>query len=160
MDLDAIDRKILRAVQDDCTLSAEALGDACGASPSTALRRLKRLRDDGVITAEVAILDARKVGRPLSMIVGVRLEDDAAIAASFVREMREHEAVMQCYFVTGSADYILHVSAADMEEYDAFVQTCLIANPAVSMTETHVVIRPVKVGLKAPIAEPVSNPRD
>ena len=106
-----------------------------------------------MISAEVAVVDPKRVGRPLLMIVGVRLDrETAAIAADFVRRMQAHPAVMQCYFVTGSADYILHLSVRDMEEYDGFVQT-LVANPHVSMTETHVVIKPLKVGLKVPIGD-------
>lgn len=154
MDLDPIDRKILRAVQENCMLSADELGAISDASPSTALRRLKRLRDAGIITAEVAVIDPKKVGRPLLMIVGLQLErDDARVAAAFVRQMREHPAVMQCYFVTGAADYILHVSARDMDEFNEFVQTHLVANPHVLMTATSVVVSPLKVGLKVPIAD-------
>jgi Lrp/AsnC family transcriptional regulator, leucine-responsive regulatory protein len=149
MELDPVDKRILRAVQTNCALSADELGQLCGASPSTALRRLKRLRDGGVITAEVAVVDPKKVGRPLLLIVGLRLDrDDAPIAAAFVRRMREHPAVTQCYFVTGSADYIIHISARDMDEYNGFVQTQLVSNPHVRMTETNVVISPLKVGLK------------
>ncbi len=151
MHLDAIDRKILRLVQGNCMLGADELGEKCGASPSTALRRLKRLRDAGVIVEEVAVVDPKKVGRPLLMIVGVRLDrDNAKVAAAFIRQMREHPAVMQCYFVTGSADYIVHISARDMDEYNTFVQT-LISNPHVTMSETNVVISPLKTGLKIPI---------
>lgn len=154
MDLDTVDKKILRAVQANCMLSAEELGEVCGASPSTVLRRLKRMRDAGIITAEVAVVDPRKVGRPLLMIVGLQLErDDARIASAFVRQMREHPAVMQCYFVTGPADYIIHVSARDMDEFNEFVQTHLIANPHVLMTATSVVVSPLKVGLIVPIAD-------
>jgi Lrp/AsnC family transcriptional regulator, leucine-responsive regulatory protein len=153
MELDAVDRKILRAVQANCLLNADALGEACGASPSTVLRRLKRLREEGVITAEVAVVDPKKVGRDLLMIVGVRLErDNTQVAAAFVRQMREHPAVMQCYFVTGTADYIVHISARTMDEYNEFVQT-LIANPHVQVTETNVVIKSLKVGLTVPIGD-------
>ena len=88
------------------------------------------------------------------MIIGLRLErDDARIAGEFMRRMREHPAVMQCYFVTGSADYIIHISAADMDEFNAFVQAELVANPHVAVTETNVVINALKVGLKIPIAD-------
>lgn len=154
MDLDNIDRKILRAVQANCLIGAEDLGAAANISPSTALRRLKRLRDTGVITAEVAIVDPRKVGRPLQMIVTLRLErDDLRIAAAFVQRMRAHPAVMQCFFVTGSTDYIVHLSVVDMDEFNAFVQSELVSDPNVAMTETHVVITPVKVGLAVPIGE-------
>src|SRR4051812_20825865 len=69
MQLDRIDRKILAAVQADCTIGADQLGALCGASPSTALRRLKKLRAAGVIVAEIAVLDGKKVGRGLLMIL-------------------------------------------------------------------------------------------
>jgi DNA-binding Lrp family transcriptional regulator len=152
--LDRIDRKILAAVQADCTLGAEVLGEICGASPSTVLRRLKRLRETGVIAAEVAVLDGAKVGRGLLMILGVRLDrDDSRIATEFRRSLQAHPAVMQLYFVTGSSDYILHVSAESMAEFDDFLETMIVANPNVAVTETHVVIRPLKVGLAVPIAD-------
>ena len=153
MQLDGIDRRILAAVQADCTIGADALATLCGTSPSTALRRLRKLRADGVIKAEVALVDGRKVDRPLLMIVGVRLErEDARLAAEFRRRLQDHPAVMQMYFVTGSADYILHVSARTMEEYDAFIEAELVSDPNVAMTETNVVIRPLKMGLSLPIA--------
>lgn len=123
-------------------------------SPSTALRRLKRLRDTGVITSEVAILDPRKVGRPLLMIVGVRLErDDASVVGNFLDRIRADPAVMQCYFVTGSADYILHISARDMDEFNELMQDLLVSNPHVSMSETSVVMKSIKVGLTLPILD-------
>lgn len=154
MDLDPVDKRILRAVQAKCTLNADELAEASGVSPSTALRRLKRLRDERVITAEVAVVDPKQVGRPLHMIVGVRLErEDAKSATAFKRQMREHPAVLMCYFVTGNADYIMHISAASMEEFNDFVQSHFVSNPLVSMSETNVVISPVKVGLAVPIAD-------
>jgi len=154
MELDAVDKRILRAVQARCTLNADELAEASGVSPSTALRRLKRLRDARVITAEVAVLDPKQVGRPLQMIVAVRLErDDGRAVRGFIMEMQKHPAVTQCYFVTGSADYMLHLTVADMDEFNTFVERQLIANPHVASTDTHVVINPIKVGLAVPIAD-------
>jgi Lrp/AsnC family leucine-responsive transcriptional regulator len=154
MQLDRIDRKILAAVQTDCSIGADELGALCGASPSTALRRLKKLRATGVIMAEVAVLDRDKVGRALLMIVSLRLErEDARIVAEFRRSLEAHPAVMQMYFVTGAADYVLLVSAGTMAEFDQFIETMLVSNPHVAMTETHVVLRPLKVGLSVPVAD-------
>jgi Lrp/AsnC family leucine-responsive transcriptional regulator len=133
---------------------ADELADVSGVSPSTALRRLKRLRDAGVIKAEVAVLDPRKVGKPLHMIVAVRLErDDGHAVRVFIDQIRRHPAVTQCYFVTGSADYVLHMSVSDMDEFNEFVQQKLIANPHVAATETNVVIKAIKAGLAIPIED-------
>lgn len=154
MHLDRVDRKILRAVQSNCMLGTDELSNLCDASPSTILRRLKKMRKAGVITSEVALVDPKMVGRPLLFILGVRLErDDADVAADFTRKLKENPAVMQCFLVTGAADYIVHVSAKDMEEYERFVQSMLISNPHVTMTETNVVISPLKLGLSVPIDE-------
>ena len=82
MQLDTIDRKILRALQIDCMVGADALSERCGASPSTVLRRIKKMRKAGVITDEVAIVDARKIGRPLLLILGIRLENEKVNTAA------------------------------------------------------------------------------
>ena len=149
--LDAADRRLLRTVQEDCLMPADQVGERCGMSASTVLRRLKRLRKLGVIRAEAAVVDPRKVGKPLQFIIGVRLEgEDAQIARAFLDRVRFNPLVTQCYFVTGSADYVLHVCARDMEEYNGFVQD-LVSDPHVAMSETHVVIDPVKVSLAVPI---------
>jgi Lrp/AsnC family leucine-responsive transcriptional regulator len=152
MDLDSIDRRILRAMQLKCTLNADELAQASGVSPSTALRRLRRLRDARVIVSEVAIVDPKKLGRPLQMIASLKLKgEDAKAATAFRRQMCEDPMVMMCYFVTGSADYVVHVTASDMSEFNDFVQSRLVANPHVVFSETNVVIEAVKVGLALPI---------
>jgi Lrp/AsnC family transcriptional regulator, leucine-responsive regulatory protein len=152
MRLDNVDKKILRVVQRNCLIAADELAEQAHTSASTALRRLKRLRDNGVITKESAHVDAAKIGRPLLLIVGVRLErDDSKIVSAFVNELRANEAVMQCFFVTGTADYVIHFSARDMAEYDAFVQSTLVANPHVVVTETNVVINALKLDVAVPI---------
>lgn len=151
--LDAADRRLLRIIQRDASRSAEEIGAQCGMSASTALRRLKRLRAAGVIRSEAAVLDPVKVGRPLLLIMGVRLErEDAAIIQNFLDRVIADPAVMQCYFVTGSSDYILHISARDMDEYEAFLRE-LISHPHVAMSETHVVIKAIKVSLSVPIED-------
>lgn len=149
--LDAADKRLLRIVQQDCALAAEELGVRCGMSASTVLRRLKRLRATGVIRQQAAILDPRKIGRPLQLIVGVKLiQEDGPAVAAFLDRIRANPIVTQCYFVTGSADYIIHISARDMDDYNEFVQE-LVSDPHIGMSETSVVINPVKVSLAMPI---------
>lgn len=150
--LDNVDKNILRAVQRNCLIGADEIAESAHTSASTVLRRLKKMRETGIITKESAHVDPAKVGRPLLMIVGVRLiNDDAKIAADFVRQLRQHHAVMQCFFVTGSVDYIIHFSARDMAEYEQFVQGMLIANPDVGISETNVVINALKLDVAVPI---------
>ncbi len=150
--LDALDRRLLREYQDNCLLTADELAGKCGTSPSTALRRIQRLKREGVIRSEVAVIDGAKAGRGLLLFVNVRLErDDSRSAKAFVERIVSHPDVMQFYFVTGTPDYVIMLSARSMEDYDAFVQDYLVADPQVVMADTNVVIRPLKMSLAIPI---------
>jgi DNA-binding Lrp family transcriptional regulator len=152
--LDALDRRLLRVHQENCLLSADELADRCGTSASTALRRLKRLRRTGVIRAEVAVVDGPRVGRGLLLLVSVRLErEDERGVRAFVERIAAHPDVTQFYFVTGTTDYVIMLSVRGMEDYDRFLQETLVTDPLVIMTDTNVVIRPLKMGLAVPIDE-------
>lgn len=153
--MDALDRRILREVQRDCSGSAAELAERSGTTESTALRRLKRLRRDRIIRGEVALVDGAKVGRGLLLFVTVRLErDDSRSANAFRERIIAHPDVMQFYFVTGTPDYVILLSARSMEDYYAFVEQYLVADPQVVLADTNVVIRPLKMSTFIPIDEP------
>jgi Lrp/AsnC family leucine-responsive transcriptional regulator len=155
--MDALDLRILRNVQCDCSGSAAELAERCGTTESTALRRLKRLRSDGVIRGEVALVDAAKVGRGLFVFVRVRLErEDGRGVNDFIRGVSGHSDVLQFYFVTGTTDYVILLNVRSMEDYDAFLQKHLVPNPIVVMSDTNVVIRPLKMSTAIPIDQPAA----
>ena len=158
--MDALDRRILRAVQDDSSASAADLADRCGTTESTALRRLKKLKDNKIIRREVALVDPVKVGRGLLVWVTVRLErDDGPGARAFIDRVRSHPDVQQFYFVTGSPDYLILLCLRTMADYDAFLQENLVADPLVVMSETNVVVRPLKMGAVIPIDDSLEDER-
>ena len=115
-DLDTHDRAILVELQKDSRVSVSALAEASGLSTASVQRRVKRLRDTGVILGEVAVLNQKALGYDLTFIVQVELEREKV---SHVREFRtrlEREArVQQVYYVTGEADFILICLARDMK---------------------------------------------
>lgn len=153
--MDALDRRLLREVQRDCALSAAQLGKRCGTTGSTALRRLKLLRRKGIIIGEVAVIDAQKVGRGLLLFVRVRLErEDERGLRAFSKRITAHPDVLQFFFVTGTADYVILLSVRQMEDYDRFLQDHLVSDPLVVMSDTNVVIRPLKMSLAVPIDDP------
>ena len=153
MKLDAIDRRLLAAIQVDSSQSAQRLAGRVGISPSAAQRRLKRLRDSGVVRQEIAVVSHEAVGRPLLLVVEVRVENDhEPEATAFVRRLERAPEVMQCYYVTGRADYVLLCSFRDMSEYETFSQAMFVENPNVVSFETSVVIKPLKVGLQVPVS--------
>lgn len=150
--IDRLDAKILNLVQRNNRLTVEQIGDEIGLSASACQRRLSRLRKDGVIRGDVAIVNPAKVGRSLTMIVEVTLERERADdLAAFKQAMRDHPQVMQCYYVTGDKDLVLIVAMRDMQEFERFQQTFCTENPAVSRFSTSVVVDPVKVSLALPV---------
>lgn len=152
MKLDAIDRKLLEAIQIDAAQTSEQLAEHVGLSPSAAQRRLKRLKDAGVVRQEVAVVSHEAVGRQLILIVEVRVEHDhEPEATNFTRRLETAPEVMQCYYVTGRADYILLCTFRDMGEYGDFSQRMFVENPNVVSFETSVVIKPVKMSLSVPV---------
>lgn len=151
---DGLDRRILREVQRDCSMSAAQLAERCATTESTALRRLQRLRDRGVIRSQVALVDGALVGVGLQLFVRLRLEreDDRGIQA-FIDRVAAHPNVLQLHFVTGSCDYLILLAVHGMADYDAFLQACLVHDPIVVMSDTSVVIRTVKATTALPIDE-------
>ena len=156
--MDALDRRILRELQRDCSQSAARLAETCGTSESTALRRIHRLRREGVIRGKVAVVDGARVGRGLLIFVQVRLErEDGAAVTAFVERVRKHPDVLQFHFVTGTPDYIIMLCVRSMEDYDAFLQEHLVSDRLVVMSETNVVVRPLKMSTAIPVDDPIAG---
>jgi len=115
--MDQFDARILEALQHNARLTAEALAQRVGLSPDACRKRLARLRAGDVIAAEVAILHPEAVGRGLILIVEVTLQSERLSDIDrFKRRMQDAPEVMQCYYVTGNADFIMIVSMRDMAD--------------------------------------------
>lgn len=150
--MDSFDKQILKRIQLDNRVSTEDIGAEVGLSATAVQRRLKRLRGEGVIRAETAILDPDKLGRPMTFILEVAMERERAdLMDEFRRAMLNTEEVQQCYYVTGAADFILVLTMSDMAEFDAFTRRVFFGNPNIRRFDTRVVIDRVKVGLEVPI---------
>ena len=153
--MDALDRRILREVQRDNSGSATDLAERCGTTESTALRRLKRLRDGKVIQRQVAVIDPAKVGRGITVVLTVRLERETpAVLDAFRKRLAAHPDITHCYFVTGSWDYVLILTVSAMADYDRFLTEMIVGQKAVVATDTHVVLQPMKSAAPIPIDEP------
>jgi DNA-binding Lrp family transcriptional regulator len=151
-ELDELDRKILARYQVDARQSAESIGAEVGLSTAAVHRRLKRLRDEGVIAAEVAVLDPGALGLPLTCVVTVDVDRESlAELDRFAARMRACPSVQQCYYVTGDTDFVLLVSAADMASYEQFTREHILSDPNVRGFTTYVVLRRMKTGLALPI---------
>jgi Lrp/AsnC family leucine-responsive transcriptional regulator len=153
--VDRIDRKILGHYQHDTRRIAKSIGADVGLSAAAVQRRLKRLRAEGVIAAEIAVLDRGLIGESIVTCI-VTLSMAAAPAPGahldrFRRQMVDHPMVQQCYHVTGTSDFVVIVIAKSMEAYGAFTRRWFESNPHVTRYDTHVALERVKVGLSLPV---------
>jgi Lrp/AsnC family leucine-responsive transcriptional regulator len=152
-ELDTFDRAILRELQRDCGQSSNSIAAAVSLSATAVQRRIKRLRENGVIVAEQAIVNPVAVGCPLSILIQVTLTQGRAdILADFKRRAQSTTEVQQCYYVTGDYDFLLIVSVANMVDYERLTHRLFFENPSIQKFHTIVVMEPVKVGLNVNIA--------
>lgn len=148
--LDAFDRAILDIVQADNRLPNREIAARVNLSETAVRRRLDRLRADGVIRADIAMLDRDRLGQTL--VVSVIFRDDMAEAYEcFIAQMQESDRVTQCYSIAGEVDFILHVHAASLREFEDWAKSTLLADPVVQRYETAVVFTTHKFSTAIPM---------
>ncbi|MBV7259083.1 Lrp/AsnC family transcriptional regulator [Erythrobacter crassostreae] len=141
--LDACDRRILAEIQHDLRRSPDEIAEAAGTSVSSYRRRLKRLRESGVIEREVALVRHGQLG--IDIIVMVSLNEERGPEYDRLKRIyRRSPQITQCYSVTGDADLILHVHMPDMATFENWIETNIIEDQAVKRCTSHVVYSRVK----------------
>ena len=146
--LDRFDLAILNILQADNTTPQRVIAQAVNLSAPAVQRRIQRLKDSGVIRANVAVLDPVKVGKPLTIVLEVHLENERPDRTAPLRErIAAEEAVQQCYSVTGEADYLLVVNVASMADYEALTQRLFEGDDNVRRFRTSVALGCLKAGL-------------
>ena len=151
-DLDQLDIAILACLQEDARTIAETIGAKVGLSAAAVQRRIKRLREAGVIEREVAVLSPEALGLSMTFVVMVELErENLAVLDAFRRQVLADDCVQQCYYVTGNADFVLVVTCPDMAGFEAFTRRMFFDNPNVRHFTTSVAMDRVKVGLSLPL---------
>lgn len=120
--LDALDLRILRELQIDASLSNVELARRVHLSPSPCLARVRSLESQGVIRQYVALLDASRLGLHLNVFITISLRHQTLDALErFEEHVCMHEEVMECYLMTGDADYLIRVAVADMAALERFI---------------------------------------
>jgi Lrp/AsnC family leucine-responsive transcriptional regulator len=150
-ELDRFDRQILALVQRDCTLAAEVIASEVGLSASAVQRRLKRMREDKTILAQIAVVDPKRVGRPLTFVAAAEIERERPeLLQELRRWLHSEPAVQQVYYVTGTADLVMIITAESVEDYDALTARLIAENPNVRRVTTSVALHTFKRGLCVP----------
>lgn len=153
MELDAIDRKILRALQADGRISNQDLADRVGLSPSPCLRRVKALEASGVLQRYVALLDPAAVGQGLHAVVEVRLERQTSdTVARFEKEIVKFPQVLECHLMAGDWDYVLRVVARDLDDFREFCVNRLARIAGVGNVKSNISMKQVKYSTALPLA--------
>ena len=150
--MDKIDAAILELLQKNNRLTSEELGDLVNLSPSACQRRLKRLRSEGIIEADVSIISPTTAGRPITMLVMVSLERERAdIVDSFKNAVRKAREIMMGFYVTGDADFVLVLTAKSMEDYEEFSRKFFYNCTDIKSVKTMVVMDRIKASFEFPI---------
>ncbi len=140
-DLDATDRQLLDLLQQDSRRSLEVLAEGVALSAPAVQRRIKRMRDTGVIVGDVAVVDPSAVGLSMTFVVTVELERERADQIDQFRRKAMAEAlVQQCYYVTGEGDFIIIALAQSMGDFEALTRRLFFDDKNVRRFRTSVVM--------------------
>lgn len=152
MPLDALDRRLLAALQENGRLSATELGQQVGLTTSPCLRRIRQLEDAGVIKGYSTVIDQTKVGLPVSVFVSIKLERQREDAMQrFEAAIRRWPEVVEGYLMTGTRDYLLRVVARDLTDYERFLKQTLTRLDGVASIELSFALAQVKHSGALPI---------
>ena len=128
--LDRLDREILRLLSIDASLSLADIAAEVGLTPTPCWKRIRRMEQDGIILRRVAILDAEKVGLPVSVFVAIETADHSADwLGRFAEVIRNTPEIVDAWRMSGDVDYLLHVVVADIAAYDQFYRRLIAAVP-------------------------------
>ena len=150
--LDKIDREILKALQADARMPIVDLAERVGLSASPCARRVKRLESDGIIVRYATVIDQKAVGLPVSVFCNVTLERQVKGALeTFQAAVLKRPEVMECYLMTGEADYLLRVVVADLEAYERFIVKHLTKVPGIANIRSSFALKQVAYRTDLPL---------
>ena len=143
--LDAMDRKILRALQDDARLTIAGLSEIVGLSSTPCWNRLKRLESGGYIEGYVAVLDQRKLGYPDTVLIEITLDrHDDTVLEVFERQLADLPEVIEAYLTTGEYDYLIKVAVEGTAGYERFLREQLYRLPGIRHSRSSFALRCLK----------------
>ena len=149
--LDAIDRRLLAALQQDSNQSVSELADRVGLSKNPCWRRVRRLEDDGYIRRRVALLDASRLNCGLTAFIAVRTDrHNPAWSEAFSKAVADIPEIVGAFRMTGDTDYLLHAVVPDMNAFDALYQR-LIARIDLSDVSSSFVMEEIKKTTELPL---------
>ena len=152
IDLDQTDRRILALLQTEAGINATEIGERIGLSQSACWRRIQRLREEGVIKDQPAILDREKVGLSTMVFAHVKLTSHGrGNLTDFADAVRQYPEVLDCYVVLGNVDFLLRIVAEDIKDYERFMYEKLSQLPGVQEVNSSIALSEIKHTTVLPI---------
>ena len=150
--LDDTDIRLLRILQENARLSNVELAERVGLSASPCLRRMRQLEDSGVIKGYMTLIDQTVIGLPVSVFISVTFKEQSERALDeFEGRIRALPEVMECYLMTGTADYLLRVVTADLAAYERFLKEHLTRIPAIASIQSSFALKQVSFRTALPL---------
>lgn len=151
-DLDDVDRRLLRLLQADASLSHAALAEQVGSSPASCWRRIKAMEEAGVLKAQVRLVDADLVGRGVNVMCQVRMKSHAPNDRhAFEAFLQTKPEVMEAHSMSGEWDYLLRIVAEDVAGYERFLMRDLLNHTNVATAASHFALSQVKYTTAVPV---------
>ena len=143
--MDQKDIQIVQALQANARLTNQDLAERVSLSPSPCLRRMRNLKDTGIIKGYTATVDRKAFGFALTVFIHIKLSHHTEdIITNFERHIRASERVLDCFLMTGRWDYMLRVVALDLEDYERFVRSKLQPIPSIGSIESNIIYGTIK----------------
>ena len=152
VDLDKLDQRILSVLQQDGRISNQLLAEQVGLSPAACWRRVRTLEESGVILGYSARLDPERVGQGLCVLVNLSLQrHNLDSTAEIEQQVSSYPEVLQCFAVTGSADFVLRVVVRDMASYDRFLNSKIFTLQGIAQVHSNFALREIKTTETIPV---------
>ncbi|MEL6998828.1 MAG: Lrp/AsnC family transcriptional regulator [Pseudomonadota bacterium] len=151
VEIDDLDRKILKRLQQDCSESLEDLGSQIGLSRNACWRRIRRLEDAGIVRGRVVLVDPEALGLGLQVFISVRTSShDPDWVEAFARATRDMPEILGVYRMTGDLDYLIRARVRDIADYDRLYQR-LIRKVALSDVSASFVMEEIRETTALPV---------
>jgi Lrp/AsnC family transcriptional regulator len=150
--LDIVDRRIIRELQRDASLSHAALAEKVGASAASVWRRVRSLEKEGVLGKAVRLANAQSLDRSVNVLCQVRMTRQTVEArAEFEEFIQSRGEIVECYAMSGEWDYLLRIAVRDVADYDRFIMRGVLAHPSVANAASNFALRQVKYTTEIPV---------
>src|SRR5680860_531876 len=154
--LDKLDQRILAILQQDGRISNQQLAEQIGLSPAACWRRVRSLEETGIITGYSAQLAPERIGQGLCVLVNLSLQRHTIDStADIERQVSSYPEVLQCFAVTGNADFVLRVIVPDMASYDRFLNEKIFTLQVIAQVNSNFALREIKNTQTIPLGSAV-----